>query len=62
MNTREILEVLPHRYPFMLIDKVISLHHSPDPKNRAGSKIVDRIPFEHRPEANVAMVGHDTKA
>src|SRR5579872_1856205 len=40
MDTRKILEILPHRYPFLLVDKVISLEYSPDPKNRAGSKIV----------------------
>jgi len=40
MNTRRILEILPHRYPFLLVDKVISLEYSTDPKNRTGSKIV----------------------
>ncbi|MGZ3723185.1 MAG: 3-hydroxyacyl-ACP dehydratase FabZ, partial [Bdellovibrionales bacterium] len=40
MNMREILEILPHRYPFLLVDKVISLEYSKDPKNRTGSKIV----------------------
>jgi 3-hydroxyacyl-[acyl-carrier-protein] dehydratase len=40
MDTKKILEVLPHRYPFLLVDKVVSLEHSKDPKNRTGSKIV----------------------
>src|SRR5665213_1310155 len=40
MNMQDILEILPHRYPFLLVDKVISLEYSKDPKNRAGSKIV----------------------
>src|SRR6266404_8747446 len=40
MNMRDILEILPHRYPFLLVDKVISLEFSKDPKNRTGSKIV----------------------
>lgn len=25
MNVREIMEILPHRYPFLLVDKVISI-------------------------------------
>jgi beta-hydroxyacyl-ACP dehydratase FabZ len=40
MDTTKILEVLPHRYPFLLVDKVVSLEYSKDPKNRTGSKIV----------------------
>ena len=40
MDTTKILEILPHRYPFLLVDKVLSLEYSKDPKNRAGAKIV----------------------
>jgi 3-hydroxyacyl-[acyl-carrier-protein] dehydratase len=40
MNMQDILKLLPHRYPFLLVDKVISLEPSSDPKNRAGTKIV----------------------
>ena len=40
MDMRNILEILPHRYPFLLVDKVISHEPSKDPKNRTGSKIV----------------------
>jgi len=40
MDTRKILEILPHRYPFLLVDKVMSVEHSTDAKSRAGSKIV----------------------
>jgi 3-hydroxyacyl-[acyl-carrier-protein] dehydratase len=40
MNTQDILAILPHRYPFLLVDKVISLEHSQDPATRVGSKIV----------------------
>ena len=40
MDTRQILERLPHRYPFLLVDKVMSVEYSADAKNRTGSKIV----------------------
>ena len=25
LNSREIMEILPHRYPFLLVDKIIEL-------------------------------------
>lgn len=40
LDTRKILEMLPHRYPFLLVDKVVSCDYSKDPKSRVGSKIV----------------------
>jgi 3-hydroxyacyl-[acyl-carrier-protein] dehydratase len=40
MNVREIQNVLPHRYPFLLVDKVISQEYSADPSTRVGNKIV----------------------
>ncbi|NJL25657.1 MAG: 3-hydroxyacyl-ACP dehydratase FabZ, partial [Calothrix sp. SM1_5_4] len=40
LNARDILKALPHRYPFLLVDRVISLEVGPDPKSRVGSKIV----------------------
>jgi beta-hydroxyacyl-ACP dehydratase FabZ len=40
MNAQDILEILPHRYPFLLVDKVLSLEFNPDPKTRQGNKIV----------------------
>jgi beta-hydroxyacyl-ACP dehydratase FabZ len=39
LSTRDILELLPHRYPFLLVDKVISLYQ-PEGKSRVGQKIV----------------------
>lgn len=39
LNTRDILNLLPHRYPFLLVDKVVSLEQPSGP-NRVGSKIV----------------------
>lgn len=40
LSTRDILEFLPHRYPFLLVDRVITLERGKDPKSRAGTKIV----------------------
>ena len=37
---QEILNILPHRFPFLLVDKVISWTKGPDEKNRTGQKIV----------------------
>jgi beta-hydroxyacyl-ACP dehydratase FabZ len=39
-SCQEILNILPHRFPFLLVDKVISWTAGPDPKNRSGQKIV----------------------
>lgn len=30
LNTTEILEILPHRYPFMLVDKIIEFEEGAD--------------------------------
>lgn len=35
----DILRILPHRYPFVLVDRVTSIERGPDPKNRVGLKI-----------------------
>jgi beta-hydroxyacyl-ACP dehydratase FabZ len=40
MSMREILQILPHRYPFLLVDRVISIEPGPDEKSRVGRKIV----------------------
>lgn len=39
-GSREILNLLPHRFPFLLVDKVVSWEKGPDPNSRAGQKIV----------------------
>ena len=39
LTTQQILEILPHRYPFMLLDRVISIEEGPDPKTRVGRSI-----------------------
>lgn len=39
LNIREILNYLPHRYPFLLVDKVVSLEQ-PGGTTRTGNKIV----------------------
>jgi len=34
------MKIMPHRYPFLLVDKVVALEDGPSaPKNRAGHKI-----------------------
>src|SRR4051812_43644145 len=38
MNISEVLKILPHRYPFILIDKIIHMDPEPGP-NWAGRKI-----------------------
>lgn len=41
MNYKEILNNLPHRYPFLLVDKVIEIKRSSDdPKNIVGDEII----------------------
>jgi beta-hydroxyacyl-ACP dehydratase FabZ len=40
LNITKILKLLPHRFPFLLVDKVISRHDGPDRKCRVGFKIV----------------------
>ena len=36
----EILKILPHRYPFVLVDRIIQLDSVKDPDNLAGRKCV----------------------
>jgi beta-hydroxyacyl-ACP dehydratase FabZ len=40
MTCDEILTVLPHRFPFLLVDKVVSWQAGPNKDNRTGQKIV----------------------
>jgi len=40
MTCEEILTVLPHRFPFLLVDRVISWQAGPDKSSRTGQKIV----------------------
>lgn len=37
---REILNILPHRFPFLLVDKVVSWEKGPSEDSRTGQKIV----------------------
>lgn len=39
-NIEEIEALIPHRFPFVLVDKVMSLTPGPDENKRAGRKIV----------------------
>ena len=36
----EILNLLPHRFPFLLVDKVLQWQAGPSPESRVGQKIV----------------------
>jgi beta-hydroxyacyl-ACP dehydratase FabZ len=38
-NTHEILGLLPHRFPFLLVDRVLSLQQPKDNTSRVGAKI-----------------------
>lgn len=40
MSTIEIMGILPHRYPFLLVDQVLEIKRPADSKNRVGSEIV----------------------
>jgi 3-hydroxyacyl-[acyl-carrier-protein] dehydratase len=39
LSTTDILSIMPHRYPFMLVDRVLSIEEGPDPKSRVGRSI-----------------------
>ncbi len=39
-SCQEILNILPHRFPFLLVDKVISWTPGPSPDSRTGQKII----------------------
>lgn len=39
MTCKEIMEILPHRFPFLLVDKVVEIKRTPG-ENRAGDEIV----------------------
>ena len=36
----DILRILPHRYPFLLVDRVVDLQEGSNPPSRAGRKII----------------------
>ncbi len=40
LTVNEIQERLPHRFPFLLVDRVVSFEHGPDPEHLQGRKIV----------------------
>ena len=41
----ELMEYLPHRYPFLLIDRVISMYHEPEPTLQAIKNVSINEPF-----------------
>ncbi len=40
LTCKDILEILPHRFPFLLVDKVMSWEPGANPPSRVGQKIV----------------------
>ena len=42
IDINEIQERLPHRFPFLLIDRVLGFTHGPDPLKYMGRKVVVR--------------------
>ncbi len=40
MDCREVMELMPHRFPFLLVDKVLKKENGPNADNRMGQKIV----------------------
>lgn len=47
MTLQDIMAILPHRYPFLLVDKVIAKTDGPTPGNRTGAtvKAVKNVTF-----------------
>ena len=42
LDINEIQKRLPHRYPFLLIDRVLSFEHGPDESKYVGRKVIAR--------------------
>ncbi len=42
IDINEIQKRLPHRFPFLLIDRVLAFTHGPDPQKYKGRKVVAR--------------------
>ncbi len=40
MSTLDVIKAIPHRFPFLLIDKVLEVHEGPNPPSRVGRKAV----------------------
>lgn len=45
MDIQKIQEILPHRFPFLLIDRVLELKEGPDPTKRLGrsAKVIKNV-------------------
>lgn len=42
LDINEIQKRIPHRFPFLLIDRVLHFEHGPDPKKNVGRKVLAR--------------------
>lgn len=42
LNIRQIQERIPHRFPFLLVDRVLSFEYGPDKEKFVGRKVVAR--------------------
>jgi len=42
LSILEIQKKIPHRFPFLLIDRVLHFEHGPDPKKFVGRKVIAR--------------------
>lgn len=40
MSTMDVIKAIPHRFPFLLIDKVLEVHEGTQPPSRLGRKAV----------------------
>ena len=39
LSVTDIHKKIPHRFPFLLVDRLLSFQHGPDPKKRVGRKV-----------------------
>lgn len=40
LDIEKIMEILPHRFPFLLVDRILELQDGPKPGSRVGRKVV----------------------
>lgn len=40
LTSEDVRQILPHRFPFLLVDRVLEFHEGPTPNSRVGRKAV----------------------